>query len=240
MKYYFSSPTPRKKELISSGAKRFLLSFAVDGKSVKKHFDNYSDIIIDSGAFSVWNKGNGKIDIDEYLNFCRTLPETYTFINLDVIPETNSTKKEISKCVEQSFENFKYLTNNLKNVLPVHHYGENLSILDRYLDYTDYVAISPANDTHENVKRKYLKEIYTHIDYSKIKTHALGYSSFEGLKLFPFYSVDSISYARFKIRDKQFLSSSTLEFYQLKEIKKFIQYENFITRLWEERGLKYD
>lgn len=240
MKYYFSSPSPRKKQLIDSGAKRFLLSYAVDGNQAQKHFGEFDDVIIDSGAFTVWNKQKGEIDIEKYSSFLSNMPESWHFINLDVIPKTGSSKKEIDLCIEKSFENFLFLKSKRDKIIPVHHYGENLSVLSRYLQHTNFVAISPANDTAEKVKREYLTQIYKFIDFKKIKTHALGYSSFEGMKLFPFYSVDSISYARFFIGETQYLSSDAFSFFQMREIQKFIRYEEFLTKLWAERGVVYE
>ncbi|AGF91618.1 putative queuosine tRNA-ribosyltransferase [Cellulophaga phage phi47:1] len=239
MKYFFSSSARAYDMLKELGATNFLLSFAVDAKEAPKMISDYNEIIIDSGAFSVWNKG-GSIDIDEYLEFCKSLPEEWTYINLDVIPETGSSQEDIDKCCEQGYENYLYLKQHLKNVMPVYHYGDNIKWLHKFVETSDYIGISPANDTHEYVKRKFLCEVFDVLK-DNVKTHALGYSSFDGLKMFPFYSVDSISFKKSKINGTQFWNEdSKLWFYLRKRIKEFLKIQRDITEIWEYRGTTWN
>ncbi len=200
MIYYISGPEStiknvKEKLMDDDKASHYLLSFATSSK----HFDEFyrngkNTIMIDSGAFSAWNSGK-IIDREEYLAYCKKLPEEVYKINLDVIPQTGSSVAEKLKCTEESFKNFVYLKKHLKNVLPVHHYGEDISLMKRFVDECDYICISPANDTSEKIKRNYFKYLFSQIPLD-VKTHALGYSSFSGCGLFPFYSVDSIAYKR--------------------------------------------
>lgn len=238
MRYFFSSSSRAYNLLTELGAKNYLLSYAVDAKDCKKIKPEHT-VIIDSGAFSVWNKG-GEIDIDKYLKFCLKQPQHWTFINLDVIPKTNSSKQDIEVCCQKGYENFLYLKKHLKNVMPVYHYGDDIGWLHKYMETADYIGISPANDTHENVKRKFLKEVF-YITQDKVKTHGLGYSSFEGLTMFPFYSVDSISFKKSKINGTHFWNEdSKLWFYLRTRIKDFLKMEKEITQLWNLRGIKWD
>lgn len=244
MHYYFSSPSSMKKSLFKMGAKNFLLSFAVDAKQVPQFVGEGNRIIIDSGAFSLWNKGAGEIDIDVYLQFINSLDFECTCVNLDVIPQTGSSEKEVILCAEKSFENYLYLKSKTdKKILPVYHYGEDIKILDNYLQHTDYIGISPANDTHENIKREFLAKVFKRIG-TDVKTHALGYSSFEGLTLFPFYSIDSISYKRIIVRvdgvNYTFFTNSKLVHLGKSRIKEFMELETFITDLWKSRGVIWD
>lgn len=237
MKYFFSSAARAYPLLKELGAENFLFSYAVDAKHTKK-IDQSDNVIIDSGAFSVWNKG-GSIDINDYLKFCKTKPQHWTFINLDVIPKTGSTQADIDRCCEQGYENYLFLKSELPNVMPVYHYGDQPIWLKKFMEHTDYIGISPANDTHENVKRKFLRQVF-HITRDQVKTHGLGYSSFEGLAMFPFYSVDSISFKRSKINGEQFWNEdSKLWFYLRKEIKTFLSMEKQITELWRQRGIEW-
>jgi len=246
MIYFYSSPIVSDMNVYKyNNIQNFLLSFAVDAKAITK-FDKVGikpkRVIIDSGAFSVWNKG-GSIDIDDYLNFIKKQNQNWTFISLDVIPKTGSKQKDIDIACEQSLENFKYLKKHVDNVLPVHHFGDNIKFLDKYIEYTNYIGISPANDTHENVKRKYLKMIFNYIP-KDLKTHGLGYSSSEGLRLFPFYSVDSISFKKAKIRYNEqasqfWVCTKTLSYYFAQRIKYFKKLETEITQLWESRGYNW-
>ena len=235
MKYFFSSSAGFYPMLVEMGATNFLLSFAVDAKECYKMIDE-DNVIIDSGAFSVWNKG-GSINIDEYLSFCKSLPKKWTFINLDVIPKTGSNAKEIEKCCQQGYENYLYLKQHLENVMPVYHYGDDIKWLHKFIETSDYIGISPANDTHENVKREFLKEVF-YITKDKVKTHGLGYSSLEGVKMFPFYSIDSISYKSFNINGDRYLVCKQLYFYFRQEIKKFLKLEKQMKSYWEYKGIK--
>lgn len=219
----------------------YLLSFAVDAKNCD-HFageNNSNRVIIDSGAFSVWNKG-GSIDIEAYKNFCVSKPQTWNFINLDVIPKTGASKADIEKCCEQGYENYLYLSKHIKNLMPVYHYGDNIKWLKQFMQHTDYIGISPANDTHENVKRVFLKQCFN-ITRDKVKTHGLGYSSAEGLTLFPFYSVDSISYKRIPVflkgKRETLLISSKLDYIFIDRVNSFLKLEKEVTALWEKRGV---
>jgi hypothetical protein len=200
MHYYLSAPNNvpievkrwllNKKERMS-----YLFSFATNKEEWREYYqDGKNNIIMDSGAFSAWNSGK-VIDREEYLRFIKTLPEDVFKINLDVIPRTGATTAEKLKCIEEGFNNFKYLSARVENVVPVHHYGEDISWAKKFLNFTDYICISPANDTPEAVKQTYFKYIFSELPKG-VKTHTLGYSSLDGLSLFPFYSLDSISFKK--------------------------------------------
>lgn len=193
MIYYYSAPTNYKKELFDVGVKSFLLSFAVDAGRWEEYYNLDIPLIIDSGAFTAWNSGK-QINIEDYKNFCIKLPEDTIFVSLDIIPTTASfDPNETEKCCEQGYENFIYLKRYLKNVLPVYHYKDNIKWLKKYIEHTDYVGISPANDTQEEVKRLFLDYVFKQLPRN-IKTHSFGYTAGEGLKHYPFYSVDSTSW----------------------------------------------
>ena len=235
MKYNFSSCAGAIPLLNELGAENLLMSFAVDAKQCHKA-DN-QNVIIDSGAFSVWNKGIS-IDIDEYLQFCLKQPKEWTFINLDIIPKKNATAKEIESCCQQGYENYIYLKKHLKNVMPVYHQGEDFKWLHKFIETEDYIGIGFGNDRHEKHRREFLAKVFN-ITKDNIKLHGLGYSSFEGLTLFPFYSVDSISYRSFNIEGDRFMVCKPLAFYFRQRIKEFLQLEKEITQLWELRGIKW-
>lgn len=246
MKYFFSSPSSCWRPLESCNAKNFLLSFAVDAKSSLHRFaKNGNKIIIDSGAFTVWNKGEGEIDIDEYLEFLNGIDYPVTAVNLDVIPQTGSTHKEVHDCVKRSLDNFKYLQSKSKHeIMPVYHYGEDTWVLEKYMELSDYIGVSPANDTHENIKRRFFNSVFKTVG-TDVKLHALGYSSYPGLLLYPFYSIDSISYKRVVLmiegqRYGFFASASQLRYLQEKQIKFYMTMEKDVTEVWKQRGISWD
>jgi hypothetical protein len=248
MKYFFSSPSGKlMKEVFDElGVENYLLSYAVDGKHCKNFKGN---IIIDSGAFTVWNSGKGEINIKDYANFIKGLPEEYEFINLDVIPKTGSSEYELDQACEASYENFLFLKESQPHIMPVFHYGDDFKWLTRYLQDASYIGISPANDTSEFTKRKWLDEVYSRIQF-KVKTHALGYSSLNGMLRYPFYSVDSISYKRawcYNGPDKYsrvkvgFLSPSRVFKHFLRDgVKRFLQIEKKVTDRWKARNVWWE
>lgn len=240
MKYFFSSSGslyPRLKEL---GAKNYLLSFAVDAKKCKSMLDE--NLIIDSGAFSVWRSGK-VVDVDDYLNFCKELPKNWTFINLDVIPPKGASKVEVEKCCTEGYENYLYLKKHLKNVMPVYHQGEDFNWMLKFMDHTDYIGIGFGNERGEPSRRKLFSKIFgvTGLNY---KIHGLGYSPPEGLRLFPFYSVDGTSYKT--IHDLNgsgtnfWIETKNLDYYARVKINQFLKLEKEITELWEWRGVKWN
>ena len=198
MVYYISAPEtifkPVKERLLEDGSPRhYLLSFATSSRHFEQFYqEGLNSIMIDSGAFSAWNSGK-TIDREAYLEYCKKLPSEVIKINLDVIPKTGSSQEEKLICIEQSFENYLYLKKHLDNVIPVHHYGEDIAWAKKMLEETDYICISPANDTHESIKREYFKYVFSELPVG-VKTHTLGYSSTDGMDMFPFYSLDSISH----------------------------------------------
>jgi len=236
MIYYFSSPIPH---VLACKVENVLMSFANDSKRIAEYA--HLNVMIDSGAFTVWNssKGEDHIDIDDYIKFLNTLPEKWVCINLDVIPTTGGGAAHIEECCHKSIENYLYLKDRVKQqVLPVYHYGDPEVFLDKYLDHTDYIGISPANDTHEKIKRAFLRDVYKRIGY-KVKTHLLGYSSTTGLFLFPAYSFDSISWKRIKVKDRGLWgSASKLHYFQRLKIYEFQRLEKSLKEVWERRGVR--
>ena len=114
------------------------------------------------------------------------------------------------------------------NVIPIHHYGDDLKWIDKYLQYTDYIGLSPANDTDEKTKQKYFDFVFRYLP-DDIKTHAFGYSSPGGMQKYPFYSVDSTVWlCSTKFKDIINYYPNRKMFYR-EHVKEFI----------EENGYKY-
>lgn len=238
MKYYYSAPSNNKKQLEENNISTYLLSFANDQKEIEK-FLQY-DVLIDSGAFSVWNSGR-TIDIDDYLKFIQTLPKHWSFINLDVIVDKSMSKEKINKSIEQGYENYLYLSSKQPNILPVHHYGEDMSILKRYLNHTDHMCISPTKGLRTNVVDKYFEECFSVIDPHKVKLHALGMTIPKLMFKFPFYSVDSITYKKTKIGNAEQMYWAVGGFTALayKEIRYWDHLTKQITNIWKMKGIEW-
>ena len=165
---------------------------------------------LDSGAFS-FHKSGIAVDVDDYIAYANSLDEhTMAVAQLDTIPGSlgkEKTPEDYVKSAQKSWENFLYMYPRMKSkekLIPVFHYGEDFSALRRMLEWRDddgnpltYIGISPANDTAQATKNRYMKNVYDIIAQSSnpnVRTHLFGMTSLDALRKFPYYSADSISH----------------------------------------------
>jgi len=167
-------------------------------------------LFIDSGAYSE-HTGKGKVDLEDYINFVNSIDEHISAVaQLDTIPGEFNKPKSPEDYVEsaaKSWENFEYMYEKLKSpekLIPVFHFGESFSVLEKMLSWKDkngkpltYVGISPANDSAQKTKNKYLQNVYDVIRESSnpnVRTHLFGMTALDALSKFPCYSADSVSH----------------------------------------------
>jgi hypothetical protein len=274
MKIYYSSA--RRNDMIDNliflGVRNFLYSY--EDKRIFKfvHYlaDRYNTpetkctILIDSGAFSAWNRGL-VIDIDHYISYIDKLKEINTlhdliFINLDVIPHvkgTKASKAQIEKAFWKGVENYNYIKQRGHITLHTYHQLESWSMLDTILrecNDLDYIGISPANDKSINERNDWLEDVFFHVR-QKTRTHVLGLTALESMERFPAYSADSSSWinaVRFGelfndrdltkpgrtvhlARNNIFFHDPKMEFYN--STMYYVRLERYITKLWEKRGV---
>lgn len=127
-----------------------------------------NNLMLDSGAFSVWNTGD-VLDIEEYIEFCHEYGHLFeTIVSLDAIPgkpaapsdrqqkyqkDPEKLKKALARwnnmpelshedAAEQSFRNWIRMKEAGIDAMPVFHRGEDSGLLQRYLDAgADYIGI---------------------------------------------------------------------------------------------------
>lgn len=160
-------------------------------------------LIVDSGAFSAWSTGK-TIDREDYYKTIIELTEKFSarvselhFVNLDVIPGSKFKKPSISErlaSAEKGWENYLWFKDKgVKNLIHVYHQYEPISVLQRMIDNgCSYIGISP--DNLSPCRKRWLEHVFKYIPDS-IRTHGFGVTAEELLINFPWYSVDSISYA---------------------------------------------
>lgn len=272
MKVVFSAV--KKNELldwlVAHGATSFLFSYE-DKKVIAQveHLSTYKDekfmILIDSGAFSAWNRGL-KIDINHYIDFIEKVKKIDTihdiyFINLDVIPHikgTKPTKEQIVLACEKGIENYHYIKSKGHSTIHTFHQFEDFKYLDLIIkecNDLNYIGISPANDQSVESRNQWLASIYLHIKNS-VRTHVLGLTAKESLEKYPCYSADSSSWinvGRFgelfdfheleKIPKKK-LDRNNLLYYDPQTdyheaLKYYINLEKYITKLWTSKGINW-
>jgi hypothetical protein len=203
--YFALSHSQKYVRLVQEeGVENVLISYAfyksID--QVKDLFKDYEpkNLIIDSGAFSVWTR-NEFIDIDKYAEFCFEIKKhfvnsTVSYVNLDVLPGKfgkRPTQEQRQHSAEQGWKNMLYLEAKGLKVIPVFHQHEDFEWLDKLRNHCDYIGISPANDVSMNEKLNWLNKVFSVIK-DTIKTHGFAVTSYSQLSKYPFYSVDSSSW----------------------------------------------
>lgn len=172
------------------------------------------NIIIDSGAFSAWNKGD-VVNIDKYISYCHAAlcdpklkEKNIRVVNLDVIPGkkgetkklTSSVKQEDKKLIDQAaeagYENMMFFKEN--GITPIHvfHQGESMHWLDKMLKETDYIGISPANDVHQSQKLLWIDKTFSYLEKNNIKVDTHGFAVWSSTIIlnYPWTSCDAASW----------------------------------------------
>jgi len=210
-----------------------LLSYHYMGPSLDKYYFNdevrphYSNIIMDSGAFSAWNRG-AVIDLEAYADYCLKYLDYISYVvNLDVIPSKPGDKKpdddEIERSASAGYKNYEYLLSRgipKEKLIHVFHQNENFHWLEKMVADMPYIGLSPANDRTVNEKIQWLKKCMPYVTdsngYATVKFHGFAVTSFRIMKQFPWYSVDSSTWATVAGRGVTFIPKykhgSTTEF----------------------------
>ena len=165
-------------------------------------------LMIDSGAFTVWNKGLN-IDLNAYIEFCKEAPAADYYVNLDVIPGTPgkihaAKPSDIDDACKRGWDNYQKMLKHLpfEKVIPVFHQHDKPEWLVNMIEFgCPYVGISPANDRSSTQKIGWLnRDVLPHILGSDgkpvVKTHGFAVTSFRLMKFFPWYSVDSSTWVK--------------------------------------------
>jgi len=187
-----------------------------------KQFESWMDVsgdtpgkvLIDSGAFSAWNKGD-QIDFEKYIRYCHGAisegekrNKIVRVVNLDVIPgkkgETinlnSSVKKEDKAIIEKAAEDgYKNLCRFLEDgITPIHvfHQGEHFKWLDKMVEKTDYIGISPANDVPPDQKKLWMDRAFSYLAKNNIKVKTHGFAVFGSSMIleFPWTSCDAATW----------------------------------------------
>lgn len=209
----------RKDERLRGEIQNRLVSYYYTRKSpkltrhfLKDHRQDYGLLLLDSGAFSVWNSSNPNeepIDLKAYIEYCRHYDKVVDFIaNLDVIPgERNRppTPDEVEASAALGLENYKAMIAGgvpKEKLIHTFHQGENWKWLELMVNEMKlpYIALSPANDSTQEEKMAWLHQCMPRVTDSKtgcpiVKFHGFAATGFEMMKEFPWFSVDSGTWA---------------------------------------------
>lgn len=245
-----------------------LLSFAH-----KKLEDQYAsfftaptdEIILDSGAFTAWNAGKA-VDLEKYAEWALGFTERHgsklariRYVNLDVIPGSvgqSANAEQLKQAAIDSVENANRLRALGVPVSEVFHQDEPIEILHDIVERSngDLICISPRNDVSVQHREAWLKALTAHClkRYGKAnmpKAHGLAATSERLMHAYPFYSVDSSSWAAcLRYGNSKHLSKnlprSSQEGYELANlyalkasVAHYQQLAETATKLWKKRGI---
>lgn len=189
MNLYFAIASNRadNKILFSIPHKYYLFSYYYyrgdNGQKILNEFDFYSnqDIFLDSGAFSAYTLKK-PINLDEYIRYIQKYNIKY-YASLDVIGDPQKTH-----------DNLIYMQKKGLNPIPTFHMGEPIEWLDKILD-SEYIALGGMVKS-EGIE-DWLDKVFNYIykKRSDIKIHGFGLTNPNMILKYPWYSVDSSSWA---------------------------------------------
>lgn len=169
-------------------------------------------ILLDSGAFTAWNKGEKttvedvKRKYSRFIELADGLFDEIWGINLDVIPGERGrdpTPQELDEAVRVSDINYEILTKTFGNIiLPVFHQGESPERLAECVAQVDgkhdYICVSPRNDLAEGLRVNWSRDAHGMLtaNWPHIKTHGLATTGNRMVRNVPWYSGDSAAWVQ--------------------------------------------
>jgi len=166
----------------------FLVSYwyILHGKGwnvIKYSLERGIPLFLDSGAFSAMTLG-AKIDIDEYIEFCRRHGDKFEVIaSLDVIGDWKKTKINHDKMRQAGI-----------NSIPTFHVREPFDFLCELLESNDYIALGVAG--MQRRRRAIIAWLTKCFKLRKeirpdCRFHGFALTSSQIIRFFPWHSIDS-------------------------------------------------
>lgn len=155
------------------------------------------NLFLDSGAFSAWTQKT-TINIKDYIAFIKEHEQRLVlYANLDVIGLGGKTPNEIT--AEQTLRNQKIMEEAGLHPLPCFHFGEPEKYLQYYVENYEYIALGVAGNSG-NVLIPWLNRCFAEFicgddGFPKVKVHGFAVTSLKIMLRYPWYSVDSTSWA---------------------------------------------
>lgn len=195
MRFYLASLAHSKKMLKWVHQTYPDLGVLVSYENPRKFFDpteraiteGYTDIMLDSGAFSAQMRGI-EVDLDAYADYVKRFQDQITIaVSVDVIWEG-----------EKSLANWNYLCDKGIKTMPVFHFGEDEKILEEYVSRSDWVGVGGVA-SKGNSQRLSWQTLLPHFNwlftkYPEHHFHAFGINMPELINRFPFYSCDAVTW----------------------------------------------
>lgn len=167
-------------------------------------------LMLDSGAFSAWNRGES-LSTEDYIQYVKEHDKYLdSYVNMDVIPGKwgeKYTQKDVDYSATKSYENLQIMKAAGLSPLPVYHQGEDWSWLERLIDDGEtHIGISIKKDMAASRGRKLISNQIKWLDraFSLLsnkegkllaKVHGFGITTFPLMLRYPWWSVDSTSWS---------------------------------------------
>ncbi len=204
-----------------SGQNNFLFTFANPAaRKCARHFSlqPHRKLIVDSGAFTVWNQDDEPISLEHYISFCKELTQSakcpVTFMSLDVIPGSKTdgpTPDQSAAACQEGWDNYKTMRAAGVNAVPTFHEFDDFDWLFQMLNHTDHIAVSPRKSgVSREQKLEWLGKLFSAVGIDT-KVHGLGIANSEAVESFPFYSVDNRAWLQGKNGDFRFFDGRRIE-----------------------------
>lgn len=133
--------------------------------------------------------------LDDYAAFLKLHQDKMDFcVAVDII---NLVEKGTNIAPRRSYELWEEFHKQGLKVLPVLHYGEEISWLKKYMDHCDYIGIggmaqySSSKSLYGNWARPVFRLLCDKHGRPKWRTHGFAMSSFKLMKQYPWTSIDS-------------------------------------------------
>ena len=183
--YHFCKEDPKMLEALSYIDKNY-------GK------DNF-EIMMDSGAFTVWANKGVEINIEEYADFLLKYKNIIKVaINLDVVTGKVDVPT-LEKNAQKGWENLEYMESKGLQVLHTYHSGEDEKWLKRLMDNYEYFGVSKTGDSEGVMGR--LDRVFSMLcdkkGHCKYKIHGFGVTSPQMMLRYPWATVDSSSWIKY-------------------------------------------
>lgn len=210
--YSGSNPSPLLEEVLLETPKRL---FSCHGSYIgvlKQWFKRAPalrvwrdrEVMLDSGAFTAWNKGE-RVTVDdvirkydEALGYMSGEVGRVWMINLDVIPGQRgrtATWDEIQEAVAGSDRNYDILRKRYGDaVIPVFHQDESVERLEEVIRlHPSYICVSPRNDLMDTQRREWSARCHARIA-GRRRTHGLAATGARMMLEVPWSTVDSATW----------------------------------------------
>ena len=187
-----------QKGALSKIIKRRLFSYFHHGfktgnrlsKEVELAFECGIELFLNSGAYSAFTQKE-TIDIEQYAKFIKEHGDKFSAVaNLDDIGDTGP----------KSWANLKRLEQLGCDVLPVFHYNDDVMYLTKMIDNYPFIALGGLVGSSRKVLQEWLDRIWHRLIHKdgtpRLRVHGFGLTDYKLMERYPWYSVDSVSWAR--------------------------------------------